>query len=204
MKILEECYLFNQKGDKIIMITRSPIVRFSFFFILALTALFQVSSLEAASCNCGWGTTGKTLKFEGTDWDEIYFNMNGLDFQALIPGYDSAMIEEETIGLSGFLSDGKGNAFVYLINTTMNPTIDAPDTEAEFVEFVKQAFDTHNVKAVSPKKFGAKYVVDLTPKVSTATDNWRILCTKDRLIMKVTNDPNAKRRANFFDNIRIK
>lgn len=168
---------------------------FSFGILLALFTVLQVSSLEAG----GWGKTEEVLEYEGTSWNGVYFDMNGLSFTASIPNFSGAIMKNSETYLKGQVTEGA----MYIIATSMNPGFKPPKTLKEFVKIIQDANPTCSVIAVNTKKAGVKYAVDIMPIKQEDTTFFRFISTKDRLIKMGTEDVNANRRHHFFESLNI-
>jgi hypothetical protein len=186
------------------MFTRSSINRYSFTLILALVALFQISCLSAET----WGTTGNVSRFEKIVWDEVYGDLNGLKFTAWMPGYHEDEIDNEMLLFDGQVVYGEKSYeyYVYFLTTYFLPNKGLPFKEDELINVLQLLHPNHAAKSIKPKKYGAKYVVELTPKSTDGhiENYYRYICTKDRLIKLSTEDENSNRRQRFFDSIKIK
>lgn len=167
---------------------------FLFPLFLAMFAL-QIPCLEAG----GWGKTEEVTKYEGTTWNGVFFDMNGLHFTACVPNYDGALLQNGLVSVKGYIGEDVG----YVINTSFNAGYKVPKSVKEFVKVVQEANPTDRVVVIDPKKFGAKYVVDIIPTNQQDKAFWRFLCTNDRLIKMGTDDLNGNRRLHFFESIYI-
>jgi hypothetical protein len=163
-------------------------------FFITICLLLQ-TSLQAD----GWGKTEQVIEFEGTTWNGIYFDLNGLNLTASIPNYSGASLQNGTVSMTGSVGDAG-----FAILTSMNSGFKPPKTIQEFVKLVQDANPEFVVSAIDPKKFGVKYAVDLAPVNQDETVFWRFLSTKDRLIQLGTADANANRRVYFFDSVFVK
>lgn len=164
-------------------------------FLLALV-LFQAPNLEAS----GWGKNEQIYELEENVWNEVYFDMNGLNLTAWVPNYNGARLQNGMVSISGVAE----NNFGYVITTTYNTGFSPPKTLKEFVKLIQNANPEFTVVTANAKLFGAKYAVDLIPRNQEDAVYWRFLSTNDRLIRMGTDDTNNYRISNFFDSIHIK
>lgn len=173
----------------------SKLSLFSFVLIFSIFTLLHVPSLEAG----GWGKTDEVINYEGTSWNGVYFDMNGLHFAAALPNYSGTLLQNGTVSLSG---QAQGDAR-YVIITSFNPGFTPPKSIEGFVKIVQEANPTYSVFAIDAKELGAKYAIDMIPMNNEDVIFWRLISTKDRLIKMGTNDVNENRRLNFFESIYI-
>lgn len=167
---------------------------FTVFFTLFLMS--PTSSLEAA----GWGKTDEVIEYADTLWNGVYVEMKGLNFQASIPNYLGAGLQNGDIFLSGEVND----EFAYMILASLNGVFTSPKTTKEFVELIQEANPSYLINVANAKKIGAKYVVDMIPLDPEDNVFWRFVATKERLIQMGTDDSNENRRLYFFENISVK
>lgn len=172
---------------------KPSLLLFSLFF--AFFALFQEQALEAG----GWGKTDQQIQYEGTKWNGVYFDNNGLYFNASVPNSSGTSLQNGLVTFQGSI----GNDIGYVITTTFNPGYTPPASLNEFVKIVQEANPSYIVTAIDAKALGAKYAVDMIPKSQDGTAFWRFLTTKDRLIKMGTDDDNGNRRYFFFESIYI-
>lgn len=164
------------------------------FFVLTLFALLSLPKVEAG----GWGKTEDIYKFEDTQWNGVFFDMNGLHFTAYIPNYLSTILNNGDIFIKGRVGDAK-----YFIYTTYNPGFTPPTSLDEFIKLIQDSNPDHIVVPVHSKKnLGAKYAVDLIPN-NGENSFGRFFSTNDRVIFMHSADVNENRRVNFFDSIFI-
>lgn len=168
----------------------------SLLIFLAFLSLLPVTCLQAG----GWGKRDTVVEHEGTTWNEVYFDMNGVNYIASIPNYSMGSLENGNATLKGFI-DGAGG---YVIETSLNAEFTPATTANGFLKMIQKANPNYTVVLVDAKKHGALYGVDLVPANDKVTAYWRFLTTKNRLIKMGTDDSDAKRQAYFFDSIRIK
>lgn len=168
----------------------------SIFYTLLFFTLSQVPSLEAM----GWGKSEELFDFEGTPWNGIYLDVDGLSLTASVPNYDGASLQNNEVNVNGKVADNIG----YVITTSMNSGFSPPKTSQEYIKIIQDANLDFSVVSVNLSIPGIKYVVDLVPQNQADPTFWRILSTKDRLIKMGTADNNANRRLKFFESLRIK
>lgn len=170
--------------------------RFACAAFIGLCCVFNPSSsLEAA----GWGNTKEVINHEGVNWNSVYCNLDGIKLKAKIPNYSGAILQNNIVSLSGEVDEAG-----YVIITTYNEEFTPPKSQKEFVKLIQEANKSYVVKAVSGKKLGAKYAVDLIPAEEDTTAYWRFLSSDNRLIHMGTDDTNENRRMYFFKNISVK
>ncbi len=163
-----------------------------------LFALVIMSPLEAG----GWGKTDQEVAFEGNSWHEVYFDMNGLHFTALIPNYSGAHMQNSSVSLTG---DIEGR-IPYMIATSFNPGPASPKTLEEFISVIAMANPGFTVAPLDTedfKRMGCMYAADIIPKDHNEVAFLRFLCTKDRLIQMGTTDEDETHRTYFFNSISI-
>src|ERR1700722_18824320 len=68
---------------------------FSLSIFLTIFTILQSPTLEAG----GWGKTKEVVEYEGTTWNTVYFDMNGLYFEASVPNYSGALLQNDTASL---------------------------------------------------------------------------------------------------------
>jgi hypothetical protein len=163
--------------------------------LIFLFSIVQISHLEAG----GWGKTDDVIEHEGATWNGVYYDMNGLNFLAYIPGYSGAELQNGITKLKGSLNDESG----YVIITTFNPNFEPPKSKKEFVKMIQVANPNYLVQAIDSKKQGAKYAIDMIPANPEYTAFWRYLSTDDRLIKMGTDDPDENRHLYFFESLYI-
>ena len=166
---------------------------FCFSILLALFAL-QIPCLEAG----GWGKTEEVMEYEGTTWNAVYFNMNGLSFTASIPNYSGTMLQNGIVSLEGKVEEDNG----YVIITSLDQGFTTPKSRKKFIKMIQEANPEYTVVSIDSKKLGSKYAVDLIP-IDQDAAFWRFLSTDDRLIKMGTADANENRRLNFFESMLI-
>ncbi len=174
----------------------SFICLFSISTILALFSLAHTSSLDAG----GWGKTDEVVIYEEMSWNGVYFDMNGLNFSALIPNYSGTTLANGSVAIRGDVGKNSG----YLISTSFSPAFNPPASAQEFTRIVQEANPDYLVIAIDSTKLGAKYAVDMVPSDSKNNVYWRFLCTNDRLVRMGVDDANENRRFNFFESIYIR
>lgn len=175
---------------------QSKLKSFSTLLTLGIClALSQVSNLEAG----GWGKNQEVVICEGTTFNGVYFDMNGLDFVAAIPNYSGAILQNGEVRFNTTFEDDSG----YLISTTLNAGFTPPHHERDFVKMVQDANPDYIVHALNSRDYGAVYCVDMIPKDQNDSIFWRLLCTKNHLIKMATSDKNENRRFHFFESIYI-
>lgn len=168
---------------------------FSFSFIFILLALLPVTHLQAG----GWGKTEEVEVYEGTTWNAVYFDMNGLHYTASLPNYSSGSMQNGMASLRGQVA----GVASYVIETSLNPRFTPPNSAVKFSEMIQKANSAYEVVLFDSKKFGAKFGVDLVPKKDNNTAYWRFLAAKNRLIKMGSDDPDENRRERFFESIKI-
>ena len=169
-------------------------IRQIFSLFITLFTMLQFPCLEAG----GWGNTEKVTEYEGTQWNGVYFNLNGLHFDASIPNYSGAVLQNDTASLSGEVGEAG-----YVIITSFNPGFTPPKSIKKFLKMIQEANPDYTITAIDCKKGGAKYAVDMVPMNQEVTAYWRFFSTKDRLIKMGTADTNENRRLHFFGSMRI-
>ncbi len=157
------------------------------------------SSADLLLGSWGMGEKGDPIFFEETSWSLVYYDMNDLYLQARLPNYQSTQLTNGLASLYGEVGDAG-----YVITTSFNSGFTPPKSAKKFLKMIQDANSDLVVSEVNPKKFGAKYVVDLTPIDGASTTFWRFLSTEDRLIKMATDDADENRRDYFFDSITIK
>ncbi|CUI16938.1 putative secreted protein [Candidatus Protochlamydia naegleriophila] len=167
-------------------------ILFSFFFSLFL--LLQTADLTAG----GWGKNDHICEHEGTIWNGVYFDMNGLNFSASIPNYSGTSLQNGIVSINGNVKEDG-----YVIITSFNSGFTPQKSAKEFAKMIQDANPNYLVNIVECKKLGAKYAVDMIPINSNDTAFWRFLSTNDRLIKMGSDDANANRRLYFFESIFI-
>lgn len=173
--------------------SKIPSVLFGIFFTLSFT--FQATNLEAG----GFGQTEEIFQHEGTTWNGVFFDMNGLNFLAFIPNYSGTVLQNGIVDLNGSIKKDIG----YLITTSFYPGFTPPKTAQEFAKMIQDANPYHLINIIGSKKLGAKYAIDIIPMNQEHTTFWRFLSTKDRVIKMGTNDTNENRRLYFFESLYI-
>lgn len=171
------------------------------FFRAIISAIFLFSSISPLEAG-GWGQTGQVVDCDGIPMTGFYFDLNGLSFEANVP------LDSQTCLIGGNVSveasiDGN---ILYVIRTPFQGGFKPHKNVKEFIKAIRTIFPDGDVSAsqANVKKFGAKYIAEVTIKKEEMTIFWRCLATKDRLILMGTNDPKANRRTYFFDGIKIK
>lgn len=175
--------------------SKAPLFLCSILFVLF--SMLQISHLEAG----GWGKTDEVFEHEGTTWNGVFFDMNGLNFTASIPNYSGTVMQNNEVNLKGSVKEGN---IRYGIITSFNPGFTPPKSIKEFAKLVQEANPNYMINIIKIKKPGTKYVVDLIPANSQETIFWRFISTKDRLIEMGTSDTHENRRQYFFESIEIR
>ncbi len=176
-------------------------VKIGAFFLLALLLLSQASSLNAAviSGPASWGKTKEVVEFGGTTWNGVYYNVNGLKFEALIPNYSGASLSGAFTSLRGRIEPDIG----YIIELQFDAKCKVKSIK-KMVKEIEDANPDHHVRIVDSKNQAIKYAIDLIPKDTNSEAFWRFIVANDRFIKMGTNDSNESRRMNFFESFSIK
>lgn len=173
--------------------SKIPSILFGIFFTIFL--IFQTTNLEAG----GWGKTEEIFQHEGTTWNGVFFDMNGLNFLASIPNYSGTVFQNGIVNLKGNIKEDIG----YVITTSFNPGFTPPKTAQEFAKMIQNANPSYLINIISSENLGARYAIDMIPINQEDTIFWRFLSTTDRLIKMGTNDTNENRRLYFFEGLYI-
>jgi hypothetical protein len=177
----------------------------SIFFLSLLTVIFSIlptTDLQAAD----WGKTEDVFEYEGTMWNGVYVDLDGLNAVASIPNYSEAiLLKNNNVLIVGSLEEGKFDDVAYSMVFSIYKELDIPKSQKKFVRFIKALFPDFQVNVVDAKTQGARHALDLTLTVSEKLGSYfmRILATKDRLFVMGTNDSNELRRLAFFDSLYI-
>jgi hypothetical protein len=181
-----------------------------FHFIFIFASLLLTPYLHAD----GWERIESVATFEDVAWDEVRGDFNGLNFTALIPGFKSeysSEVGEDDYGIETSVhgkveSEESEDGYRYYIDTYLSSnTIPKEETFLKVLQFLKPEY---TLESVEPQKYGAEFVAHITPLssdhiYSCSYFHKRYLCTKDRLIILMTDDENSNRRENFFESIKI-
>lgn len=147
----------------------------------------------------GWGKTEEVINYEKTTWNNVFFDMNGLHLEGLIPNYYEGILQNNLVTLRGGVKDN----IKYVIISPISASFTPPKTVQEFAKIVQEANPTYLISVVKAENLGAKFAIDLIPTNPDEFIFWRLLCAEDRVVKTGTNDPNEKRRTYFFDNLFI-
>jgi hypothetical protein len=169
------------------------------FFICMLLCVSPIGSLLAH----GWGKSDEVVHQYGEGnltWNNVYYDMQGLSFTSLFPGYENTHLQNGGVVMFGSPVENTH----YVILTTLNAAFKTPKTVKAFVKLIKEANSDYIVNPIECEEFGAQYAVDLVPKSKKVTAFWRFLVSNNRLVKMGTDDIHEENRLYFFQSIFIK
>lgn len=177
-------------NQSVFSVSKTSIFLFSIFMMIC--SMVPTTDLQAT----GWGKSQDVFEYEGTKWNGVYLNLDGLNAVATIPNYSAGLLQNMIVAIEGRVEN-----FGYVIKTSYNRGFNVPNSLKEFVQMIQEANPGYLVNAIEANMYGAKYAVDLIPTNPEYTAFWRFFSTNDRLLMMGTDDINENRRISFFGSL---